>query len=123
VNDEDVGSGNEEQSGNGPRRSREIGTAVAPREEAVEIAGPLPHGFALSRPLVALVSVVNDEYVADIAELNLYAFGASREQALRNVQARIVERYRRLDELSDRLSPPAEELARTFRSLVLPRRA
>lgn len=114
---------NDEADAGGSKRGDTALIAAEVVDEVIQIAGPLSDDYELGRPVEVRISPANDEYVADIEELNLHAFGVSREEALRNVRARIVSRHLRLQQLSDRLSPAMEELARLFRTVVLPRHA
>lgn len=88
--------------------------------EVVELVGGLPGGYTLSHPIQAEVWIENGEYVADVAELNLHAFGTTRAEALTNVCSRIVEQRTRLLTLRRRLSPLMEHEAARLEALVLP---
>lgn len=91
-----------------------------PCAEVVELSGSLPGGFELGAPVRAEVWLENDEYVADVAELNLHAFGATRAEALDNLRGRIVDERSRLLSLRHRLSPLMEHAAARLEALVLP---
>lgn len=96
---------------------------VEPFAEIVELAGSLPGGFMLHHPLRAEIWLEQSEYVADVPELNVHAFGATRAEALDNLRATIVEQRSRLLACRPRLSRLMEEEAARFEAIVLPRGA
>lgn len=96
---------------------------VEPLAEVVELAGSLPGGFMLHHPLRAEIWLEQGEYVADVPELNVHAFGATRAEALDNLRAAIVEQRSRLVASRPRLSRMMEEEAARFEAIVLPRGA
>lgn len=82
------------------------------------IEGSLPGGYRLARPVSGEVWVEHGEYVADIAELNLHAYGSTRGEALRNVRAAIVEQFLRLGQANGRLSHIMKVEADRLRAVV-----
>jgi predicted RNase H-like HicB family nuclease len=88
------------------------------RPDIFRIEGQLPGGYRLARPVSGEVWVEHGEYVADITELNLHAYGSTRDEALRNVRAAIVEQLLRLGQSDGRLSPIMKAEADRLRSVV-----
>ncbi|MGH2616096.1 MAG: hypothetical protein ACRDJC_12710 [Thermomicrobiales bacterium] len=97
--------------------------AGEPLVEILHIDGNLPGDFRLSRPLRIEVWIENDEFVADAADLDLHAFGATRQEALENVRSLIVEQRQRIDALRGHLSPLMQMQAVRLAAIVLPRHA
>lgn len=105
-------------------KSEEQGESSAePLVEILHIDGELPGDLALARPVRVELWIENNEFVADVADLNLHAFGTTRDEALASVRAQIVEQYQRLRALSDRLSPLMRREAAQLEEIVLPRHA
>ena len=111
-------------------RMRQAGQRLEPEEpaenaneasvEVLHIEGRLSDDLALSRPIGIEIWIEEGEYVADVAEFNLHAFGATREEAVVNLRRQIAERYRRLRALGDQLSPLMKQEAARLQAIVLP---
>lgn len=91
--------------------------------EVVHIEGNLSDDLALIRPIGVEIWVEDGEYVADVADLDLHAFGATREEAIANARQQIAVHYQRLCALGDHLSPLMMQEAARIRAVVLPNRA
>lgn len=60
-----------------------------------------PEPFELAGPIDILISAEDDGYLASFLDGNLHAYGETKEEALSNMKATIVETYKRLRELPD----------------------
>ncbi|MBA2597700.1 MAG: hypothetical protein H0V00_13840 [Chloroflexia bacterium] len=98
-------------------------SSAQPLVEILHIEGDLPGDLALARPVRVEIWIENDEFVADVADLNLHAFGVTRDEALTSVRVQIVENYQRFKSLGGRLSPLMSQEAAQFEEIVLPRHA
>jgi hypothetical protein len=111
---------------------RQAGQSIGPEEpaenavkasvEVLHIDGRLSDDLALSRPIGIEIWTEDGEYVADVAEFNRHAFGATREEAIVNIRGQIAERYRRLRALGDQLSPLMKQEAARLQAIILPER-
>ena len=90
---------------------------------AMVLDGGLPGGFSLRAPVDVAVWREGAEFVADVPDLNLHAFGADADTALANLRARIVDQFARLDELGDRLAPRMKRERDRLRDLLVAPRA
>jgi hypothetical protein len=97
--------------------------AGEPYVEVLHLDGDLPEGFKLSGPIRIEVWIENDEYVADAVDLDLHAFGTTRDEALEHVRSLIVEQHQRLGTLRGHLSPLMQKQAARLAAIVLPRHA
>jgi predicted RNase H-like HicB family nuclease len=97
--------------------------AGEPLVEMLSIEGGLSDDFVLRSPVQIEVWQEGGEYVADVPDLELHAFGATREEALSNVRAAIIEQHQRFQQLQGRLSPLMQQDAARLAAIVLPRRA
>ena len=62
-----------------------------PLVEVVHIEGRLSGGLALARPVRVEVWPESGAFVADAAEFNLHAFGATRDEAIANLRGALVD--------------------------------
>jgi hypothetical protein len=76
---------------------------LAPRRKLIE--GALLDGFVLHDRVAIDTWQEGTEYVADAPDLGVLAFGQSEDEAVANLRSQIVDQYRRLEDLGDRLTP------------------
>lgn len=95
----------------------ESSSGLEPGEEPAVLRS-LPDGFSLKAPLTARVWQEQGEFVARIDALRLHAFGDTRDEALDNLRHRVVDQFRRFQELRDRLAPPMADLGCRFQEVV-----
>jgi hypothetical protein len=94
---------------------------VAPGEEWLRAAIPLPQGYALTSAITMHIWPLAGEVVASTDDLGLHAFGVDPEEAIRNLGERLVEERERLIGFGDRLSPQMRQFAALLQSAVVPR--
>ena len=87
-------------------------------EERIDLRGRLDAELALRSPVAVRLWREADEYVADAPDLNLYAFGTTKDEAIAHLRVQIAEQHRRLEELGNRLAPPARVVADRLRAVV-----
>lgn len=77
----------------------------------------------MSRPVSGEVWAEHEEYVADIDDLNLHAYGSTRDEALRNIRTAIVEQFLRFQQNYGQLSPVMKDEADKLFAVVAERHA
>lgn len=87
------------------------------------IEGALADGFALRDSVRVEVWQEGEEYVAAAPDLLIHAFGESVDDAVANLRHEIIAHLRRLEALSDRLSPRLVAQLNQLRRLVTSVRA
>lgn len=88
-------------------------------EEVFGLEGQMPGGYLLAERLSVRVIFVGTEFVAEQRRLDLHAFGDTAIEAVLNLRERVVQHYRRLEELGERLSPRLKEQRRLMGTLLL----
>lgn len=91
---------------------------LTPSEEWFAIEGRLPRGYLITAPVRLHLWREGDEFVVEAPELEVHAFGATREEAIDNLRGRLVDRRNALAEASGRLGPGMKEIAERFSVLV-----
>ncbi len=109
--------------GRDPKSEEQGESSAEPLVEILHIDGDLPGNLALARPVRVELWFENNEFVADVTDLNVHAFGVTRDEALTSVRHQIVEQYQRLKSLGGRLSPVMKQEAAQLEETVLPRHA
>jgi hypothetical protein len=94
-----------------------------PPAEIVHIEGKLSDDLVLTRPVRVEVWPESGEFVADVAELNLHAFGATPDEAIANLREALVAQRQRFLTLRDRLSPSMRRDAELLEAAIQPRHA
>jgi hypothetical protein len=88
--------------------------------ELLCLDGPLPGGYRLERPVSAERWFEAGEYVVDVPEFEVYVFGATPDDALANVNLRIVEQRMSIEASAEDISPLLADVGARLRSIVLP---
>ncbi len=94
-----------------------------PAAEIVHIEGQLADDLALARPVRVEVWLERGEFVADVAEFNLHAFGTTPDEGIANLREALVAQRRRLLTLHDRLSSSMQRDAELREAAIQPRHA
>jgi hypothetical protein len=117
----------EDQGVNGMRASKTVPNVDhgadrtnddVPVSESIVLDEELPDGYRLLQTVHAEVWNEGNVFVADAEALSIHAFGPNRTAAIQSLQREIVEHYRFLQGLGDKISPAAREEARRFRDWI-----
>ncbi len=87
---------------------------------SVLLQGELPSGYALQSPVRVVIWREGDEYVADPVDVDLHAFGSDAEAALNNLAERLVDQWRRLSELGEKLAPRTQAERERLSAVLVP---
>ncbi len=84
---------------------RRAGNRHEAQQTVAVLEGEIGQGYALRSPIQIALWREGREVVADAPDLNLHAFGHDTDEARRNLGASLIEQFRRLEELGDKLGP------------------
>ncbi len=88
--------------------------------EVFSISGRLERGYWLREPIRVQVRLEGAEFLADVPELGLHAFGESPVQAILDLRAELVEQLTLLEEMGAKVAPRLARQREKLRSWVIP---